>query len=271
MAKVYGVAPVMMLTTLSQSMEEEIKVAHSILTSKENQNRLFDNVLSILKTKGYSGVSINTPYILPMDRGLYEDFVIDYANRLSNEGFKLYDTFSIRIFQLLSGTIFVGLDYSKISKEVDGFTLISYVFGYSEGVPPGTISIDTFRRFIEFSAKFIPPEKISVGVPVIGYVWKLPYIPNESKGMSISYDSAIEIALNQNAEIQYDEVTSTAYFQYIAVDEFFVRFWDARSVDSYVKLVPEVGINGVGIWNIMNWFPQMWLVINSQYEIDKVL
>lgn len=29
--------------------------------------------------------------------------------------------------------------------------------------------------------------------------------------------------------------------------------------------------SGVGIWNIMFYFPQMWLVINSQYEIEKVL
>lgn len=271
MAKVYEVAPIMMLIAASQSMEEEINVINSIITSLEIQESFFNNLLRILQTKGYSGVSFNTPYILPMNRGLYEDFIIKFAERLSTAGYKLYNVFSIRIFQLLSGTIFKGLNYSILDKEIDGFTLIGYTFGYSEGIPPGTTSIDTFRRFIEYSTRLIPPEKAAIGVSVIGYVWQYPYIPNVSKGMAVSYDSAIDIALNNNAEIQYDEITSTAYFQYIAVDEFIVRFWDARSVDSFVRFVPEFGLNGISIWNIMNWFPQMWLVINSQYGIEKVV
>jgi len=271
MAKAYGVAPIMMLTALSKSLEEEINVVHSIISSKENQERLFNNVLRILQTKGYSGLSINTPYLSPSDRSLYEDLVIKFTDRLSKAGYKVFITFSIRIFQLLTGIIFPGLDYTKLAQNVDGITLISYTFGYTQGIPPGTTSMETFRRFIEYSTRLIPAEKMFVGITVIGYLWKLPYIPNVSMGMSISYDSAIQIALENNTEIQFDEITNTAYFTYIAGDEYVVRFWDARSIDNFVKVVPEFGLKGISIWNIMNWFPQMWLVINSQYEIDKVL
>jgi len=270
-AKAYGVASVMMLTSLSKSKEEEINVMHSILSSKEIQEHFFNNLLRILKEKGYIGVSINTPYIIPTDRSLYEDMVIKFAKLLSKAGYKVFDTLSIRVFQLLSGTIFTGVDYSKISQELDGITLISYSFGYSEGIPPGTTSADVFKRFIKSSMREIPPEKIYSGVPVIGYIWKFPYIPNESKGMAITYNSAIQIAIEYNAEIQYDEITNSAYFKYTLGDEFIVQFWDARSIDAFVKLVPELGLKGISIWNVMNWFPQMWLVINSQYDIDKVL
>jgi len=271
MSKAYGVAPIMMLAALSKSLEEEISVVHSILISKESQNRLFNNILRILKTKGYSGVSINTPYILPGDRSRYEELVIELTNYLSKAGYKVFVTLNIRIFQLLTRTIYPGIDYAKLTQEVNGITLISYTFGYSEGIPPGTTSMDTYRRFIESSTKQITPEKIYSGITVIGYVWKLPYIPNVSMGMSVSYDSAIEIAIENNAEILFDEITNSAYFLYTAGDEFVVRFWDARSIDSFVKLVPEFGLKGISTWNIMNWFPQMWLVINSQYNIDKIL
>lgn len=270
-AKAYGVAPIMMLIASSQSMEEEINVFHSILSSIERQEQFINNLLRILETKGYSGVSINTPYILQMDRKLYEDFIIKFSERLSKAGYKVFDTLNIRIFQLLSGTIFVGIDYSKLAHMVDGIIVISYEIGYSEGIPSGTTSMDTLRRFIDYSTRLISPEKTYLGVPVIGYIWKLPYIPGISMGIAITYDSALEIAFEYDAEIQYDEITNSAYFQYISGDEFVVRFWDARSVDSFVKIVPEFGLNGINIWNIMSWFPQMWLVINSQYEIDKVV
>lgn len=270
-AKAYGVAPIMMLVPSSQSVEEEINVIHSILSSQEIQDSLMNNVIQILQSKGYSGVSINTPYLIPKERSLYEEFIVKFADRISKAGYKVYDTFSIRVFELLTGTIFNGLDYSRISQEVDGITLITYTFGYSEGIPPGTLAMDTFRRFWEKATELIPPEKAEMGIAVYGYVWQLPYIPYLSKGMAVSYEAALSIAFQENVEIQFDEITNIAYYQYISGEEFVVRFWDARSIDNFVKIVPELGLDGISIWNVMSWFPQMWLVINSQYDIIKIL
>lgn len=271
MAKIYNVAPVMMLTVLSQNMEDEINMIHSILSSKEKQERIFHNILRILQTKGYCGVSINTSYILPADRDVYEDLVIKFTKTLSNAGYKIYNTYNIHVFNLLTGTIFIQFDNYKLYQAVDGVTLIRYIFGYSKGLPLGTISMDTLRRFGKYLEKSMPTKKINIGLPVIGHIWKLPYEPVSSKGMAVSYDSALEIAFDYNADIQYDETTNTAYFQYISDNDYIVRFWDARSIDSFVKFVTEFGLNGISIWNIMNWFPQLWLVINSQYEINKLL
>ncbi|HKL79433.1 MAG TPA: LysM peptidoglycan-binding domain-containing protein [Mobilitalea sp.] len=270
-AKAYGVAPIMMVEALSQSMEEEIDVIHSILSSHEVHEKFFDNLLRILQLKGYIGVDINTPYILPEDRNLYDEFILELANRVSAAGYKIFYTFSIRIFQLLTGTIFNGLDYSGLGNNAEGITLITYDFGYSEGIPTGTISLDTFVRFFDYVSQLIPPEKIYVGLTVIGYVWKYPYVPGISRGMAVNYNSAIDIAYDNNVEIRFDETTNTAYFQFVANDEYIVRFWDARSMDVFIKLVPEFGLNGINIWNIMNWFPPLWLVVNSQYDIIKVL
>ena len=270
-AKAYGVAPVMMLIASSNNIEEEVAVMHSILSSKEAQVKLVNNILRILKTKGYSGVSFTPPYLQPIDRSIYEELVLKFIDIISKEGYKVYDTLAVRLFLLLTGTLTTGIDYLKIGQKVDGSTLISYTFGFSEGIPPGTTSMATYRRFIESSTKLMPPEKIYNGVPVIGYIWNFPFIPNKSKGMAVTYDSAIQIAIENNAEILYDEITNCAYFKYISFDESIVRFWDARSIDVFVKIVPEFGLMGISIWNIMNWFPQMWLVINSQYDIDKVL
>lgn len=270
-AKAYGVAPVMMLVAQSHSMQEEIDVLHTIYTREDIQERFFDNLLNILQTKGYSGVTINTPYILPADRSIYEQFVVLFANRVRNAGYLVFDTFSIRVFELLTGTLFTGLEYSEFSREVDGITFITFAFGYSEGIPPGTLSMDTLRRFLENTISQIPPEKSDIGIIVIGYVWALPYIPGISKGMAINYDSAIDIAVTNSAQIRFDETTNVAYFQYTSVNEYVVRFWDARSIYNFARLVPEYGLNGMGIWNIMSWFPQMWLVINSQYNIKKIL
>lgn len=270
-AKENGVAPIMMLTALSSNMEEEIEVMHSILSNKEIQNQFFNNILEILQSKGYSGVNINTPYILPTDRNLYEEFIIHFTEHISSMGYKAFNTFSIRIFQFLTGMIFTGIEYSKLGNETDGITLITFEYGYSEGIPPGTLSMDTFRRFLSSTTKLIPSEKIYIGISILGYIWKYPYIPGVTKGRAVSYESVINSAIVNNAAIQFDETTNTAYLQYSFDEEYIIRFWDARSINNIVQFIPEFGLKGVGIWNCMIWSPHVWTVINAQFDIDKIL
>lgn len=270
-AKEYKTAPIMMLEASATTMEEEINVLNSILLSGEKQDKLINNLLSILNVKGYSGVNINTPYIRPENRGRYEKFIMKLYDVLSKAGYIVYNTFTIRIFPLLSGTIFNGINYSKLSQHADGFIMITYDFGYSEGIPPGTLSLESFRRFFDYTTNIIPAKKILEGISVIGYVWTYPYVPNESRGMAVSYNAAINMAGINDSEIKFDEITNIAYFQFITDQEYIVRFWDARSIDNFLKFIPEIGLNGISIWNIMVWFPQIWLVVNSEYHIAKVL
>lgn len=270
MAKIYGVAPVMMLTASAQTQDEEIAVLHSILTDKNAQERFFDNLHTILNEKEYYGVTINTPYINPGDRDLYITFITSFSKRASYQGKKFFLTFSIRIFQVLTGIIFLGMDFNVLNSAVDGYTLITYEFGAAVGIPPGTVAVDNIKRALSSALELIPAEKTDFGVQNIGYVWKLPYDPS-SRGLAVSYDRAIQIAFDNGAAIQFDEITNVAYFEYSNYDDYVVRFWDARSFNNFAKLVPEFGLNGLGVWNIMIFFPQLWQVINSQFEIRKVI
>ena len=49
-----------------------------------------------------------------------------------------------------------------------------------------------------------------------------------------------------------------------------VWFEDARSVRAKLALAGEYQLTGVSIWNIMRYFPQLWLVLNSLYDIEKL-
>ena len=37
-----------------------------------------------------------------------------------------------------------------------------------------------------------------------------------------------------------------------------------------LALAGEYQLAGVSIWNIMRYFPQLWLVLNSLYHIEKL-
>lgn len=88
-------------------------------------------------------------------------------------------------------------------------------------------------------------------------------------------DAAIALAVQTGSIILFEENSKAAFFEYYTPVsgiemEHSVWFSDARTIDALIKLIPEFGIAGTGIWNIMHYFAQMWLVINSQYNINKV-
>lgn len=48
-----------------------------------------------------------------------------------------------------------------------------------------------------------------------------------------------------------------------------VWFIDARSIDALLGLVIDYDLKGTGIWNITVYNTQLWLIINSQFDIVK--
>ena len=59
----------------------------------------------------------------------------------------------------------------------------------------------------------------------------------------------------------YDEIAATPYFNYSAEDGTRHEVWfeDARSVMAKLDLARDRGLGGIGVWQIMRWFPQLWL------------
>ncbi|HEX3021808.1 MAG TPA: hypothetical protein VHP81_05385 [Lachnospiraceae bacterium] len=111
-------------------------------------------------------------------------------------------------------------------------------------------------------------------MPAFGYNWELPYIPNTSKVSSLDVSRALELAKSVGATILFDELSKTPYFYHTVTDTFslqqhIVWFMDARSIQSLLYLEDYYYLIGTGIWNIAFYNPQLWLLINSQYVIEK--
>jgi spore germination protein len=271
LSRIYGVAPIMMLSGYSRSMAEEIETTNNILLDEDIQNILINNIITRVKSKGYYGVSFNTPYIKPESRPLYVDFIIKLSTRLRIAGFITIVSLTKSVFDLLSNINCQELQYRVIGNAADYILLISYEYGFSFGLSPSVASFDTINNFFEFLTDLVPSEKVVTGLSTIGYHWRLPVIDGESRGQSMSYDSVIALARELGVEIQYDDITKASYFQYISQYEYYVRFRDARGIDALLSLVPTHNLNGTAIWNCMYFYHQLWLLVNSQYYIEKIV
>lgn len=258
LAKDYGTEPIMMIIPASHNNEEAMEVVNSIISDVTIEDRFISQILHILETKGYSGVSFHTPYIHRRYRENYRRHATKMLNSITSAGYKVMDTFENPI---------IGFDYNFMTGGLSGITLIVYEFGYSDRLSLGTLCTENYRRIIADFTKMVPSDMVSFGLPMQGYIYQLPFIPGTSQGRAISYKAALELAAQNDAQIIYDSLTNSVSFYYYSGDEYLVRFWDARSYDVFFKLVPEFNLYGTGIWNIMQWFPQLWMSVAVQYTI----
>ncbi|MDF2942852.1 MAG: hypothetical protein K0S01_1710 [Herbinix sp.] len=274
-AREYGVAPIMLLSTVTGQGIGNIEAVYSILYNEELMDRHIDNILTIFRTKGYYGLNLTLQYLNTENTQVYVDYITKLVERLNREGYLVFITLSPNIIFNANEITFERIDYSAIGRLVNGITLLSYNWGYSYGAPAPVTSVFLLRQFYEYAVTLIAPEKIFMGIPLMGYDWELPYIVGISRARSLTYDNAIALAGEVGATIQFDEVSQTPYFEYVenlsgVPIPHIVWFIDARSIDALMELVPEFGFQGIGIWNIMYYFAQLWLIVNSQYEIETI-
>ena len=125
------------------------------------------------------------------------------------------------------------------------------------------------RDVLDYGVTEIPPEKIYLGLSNYGYDWPLPFVQGETKAQSISNQRAIELAITHNVAIQYDEIAQAPFFHYTDLGGTVHEVWfeDARSLSAKLALIPEYGLAGAGIWNIMRPFSQLYLVMASLFDL----
>jgi spore germination protein len=141
------------------------------------------------------------------------------------------------------------------------------------GGPPRAVSpIGEVEKVLRFAVSQIPPNKILMGMNLYGYDWTLPYIPGGRWARSISPQQALEIALANNAAVQYDQQAQAPHFRYWDNQgrEHVVWFEDARSVRARYRLASRLGLRGVSYWVLGHEFPQNWLVLEDMFNIKKL-
>lgn len=273
MARDYGVAPLMLISTLSEEGNFSSELGSQILNNPAAQNNLVENVVRTMKEKGYYGLDIDFEYIPPEDREEFINFVQNVTNRLNQEGFTVLTALAPKVSADQQGLLYEAHDYPQLGEASNRVLLMTYEWGYTYGPAMAVAPIDKVREVLDYAVTEISRDKIYKGIPNYGYDFILPYVQGVSKADSVSNVEAVQLAAEVGAEIAYDEKSQSPYFIYYDNQgrQHQVWFEDARSIEAKLDLFSEYGFEGIGYWNVMRYFPQNWLVLSSLYDIAKVL
>ena len=272
----YSTIPLMMVSVLSPQGEPDLETAYKLLLNTEYQDNLIHNMINFIKTKGYYGINFVIQFSNEITQNLEFNFITRISSRLKSEGYLFFVTFNPNTKYVDNKLIIEKIDYNSISQLVDGITFLQFVFGTNYGQPKPINSIEDMRTIIDYAVTTIPSEKILLGNSLISYDWELPYIPGKSYANALSIKSALNLARESSVPIQFDEASQSPFFNYNQLNygeqiQHIVWSIDARSIESLMKLIFEYLLNGAAFWNIMIYYSELWLVINSQFEIEKLI
>jgi spore germination protein len=274
--KQFGVAPLMLVTSVTFRGERDPAMIYEILLNPDYQETHAQNMLKVMKEKGYYGLNITITFLNETNEELYLNYLKRLTSILNKEGFPVFITIDPNFMIEDNQTFFEKIDYTAYNKLINEAYLMRFFWGTQYGPPMPVSSIADIKLYLEYIKQMIEPKKLNIGFPLLGYDWRLPYIQGFSEANAITLAAAIDLARYYKSTILFDEISKTPYFEYQVqankgVDNHVVWFVDARTINEIVNLVIENDLQGTGLWNIMSYYPQFWLVINAQCEIDKLL
>lgn len=271
-AEEFGVAPIMVLAPMTPDGNFNSEIAHSIFINPEAQEILVNNILATLGQKGYRGVDIDFEFVLPTDKEAFISFVQNMKNALGPSGYQVMAALAPKTSSEQPGLLYEAHDYERIGNIVDLVLLMTYEWGYLFGPPMATAPANMVRRVLDYGVTVIDPNKILMGMPNYAYDWALPFIQGETMAEALSNIKALERAEIHNVSIEFDEQAQAPFYYYTDAEGIAHVVWfdDARSMDAKFRLINEFNLTGIGYWQIMNFFPQSWIIASTLYNIIKV-
>ena len=262
-----GTASLMVLTPLDELGTFNSSLVTELFAEAESADNLIRNILITVKEKGFSGVDFDFEYVFPEDRDKYTNLVRKTREILNSEGFIVTVALAPKTSAAQAGLLYEGHDYRGMGQAANYVLLMTYEWGYTYGPPMAVAPYNQVRRVIQYGVTEIPPSKIWMGMANYGYDWTLPFVQGESRAEKLSNPEAEARAVRYGAVIQFDELAQSPFYLY--TDELGrdheVWFENAASWRAKLNLIPEFGLSGIGIWSIMDSFPQGIAVLNQNF------
>lgn len=219
-----------------------------------------------MKEKKYTGIDVDFEYILAEDRDAFTTFVATLTEIMHTNGYRVSVALAPKTSADQKGLLYEGKDYGALGYVADSVLLMTYEWGYKYGPPLAVAPLNMVRRVVEYALTEIPAAKINLGIPNYGYDWPLPYERNITVARTIGNVEAIQIAIQNNTEIQFDFTAQSPYFEYSRDSiQHIVWYEDVRSIQSKFNLIKEYDLRGAGYWQLMRWWRANWILLQNTF------
>jgi spore germination protein YaaH len=259
------------------------KSFHDLAANAEAQDRMNAALIRECQTNGYTGFQFDFENLFWTDRDGLTAVVKRTADALHKAGFKLTiatvpnapgypgdGAFAKWIYTDWRG----AYDLAGLAASVDLICLMTYD-QHTRWTTPGPVAgwqwtLDN----LDYALKFVPKEKLSLGIPLYGYHWFTgapttdKATGDERPNLSANYIStpdALQLATAYQGKVQWDDADHNAFF-YFYRDQMreWIYFTDLRTFRERYQLADQRGLEGFCSWVLGSEDPEIWTMLPNR-------
>ncbi len=255
-----------------------------------NREQLAQEIANAIEKYNLDGINVDIEGVNHLYRNQHTDFI-----RLLNQKIPSDKDISVAIAANPNGwsTGWHGFyDEPALSKYADYLMIMAYdeSWGGADSPIGPVASLGFQERAIQYVLnKGVPKNKIVLGLPFYGRMWKVdgPTLENINiYGMGLAHTRVHQLVQKYNGKIQFDQNKSSAYVNFtiphgqeefqsgvkLTEGNYIVWFDNEQSIKEKLRLPQKYGIKGTGSWALSQETSDMWnyysLWLNGKFFKD---
>lgn len=271
LSKQNNIAPIMVVTNTGSGGGFDSDTIESVLTNNSISTTLIDNIITTAKNKGYRGINIDFEYIKPENREDYNSFLGKLYSTAAAENLIISTAVAPKIKSNQSGLLYEAHDYKAHGEATDFVIIMTYEWGYLYGPPMAVSPINEIEKVLQYAITEIESNSLMMSLPNYGYDWILPFRRGRAATV-LNLNQAFDLALEQNAEIEFNDISATPFFNYQQDGtDHVVWFDDPKSFYEKAGLIDKYNLLGVSFWSVNSFYRPVWEILSDMYNIKKLL
>ncbi len=247
---------------------------HKLFITTAARTAFISALVGECKRFGFIGFQIDFEDVNWTDRDLLSSLVADAATALHNQnlqltiatvpnapGFPGKSDYSHWLYANWRG----AYDLKALGQSVDLICLMTYDQN-TRWTPPGPVAGYPWTvANVEYALRFVPKEKLSMGIPLYGYHWYAGDPTNDKPNPTAEYIGQRDIdqyLADYHPHPEWDPIDRSSWFYFYRDDSReWVFYTNKRSFEERLNLVRERGLEGFCSWVLGTEDPQIWSLL----------
>ena len=234
-----------------------------LLADTVAQGRAIRSLVALCRTHDLWGIQFDIENINVQDRDRFTAFYRRAADALHADGRLLSiaivarwsdDEHATSYHRFMMDSWRGGFDLAAIAAAGDFVSIMTYD-QHTRRTPPGPVAgLPWMRRMVEYTLRFVPPEKLSLGIPLYGRHWYAQSDATTPARASVGFAQASwawgsHLAARAGAPIQWDAAEGTAWARLSVGGTWEWLFLeDVRAFEAKLALMREYRLRGFSAW-----------------------
>jgi len=250
-----GTSPLILFHNFNGKVFDHL-LLRSILSSTASQRNCIDNLLELLPSD-IAGVHVDFegvegPYRIP-----YLTFLESLRAALHERGLLL----TIAIPAKRSEWEAPGYDFAEIGRLCDSVTLMTYDEHFSGGSPGPIASLPWMTQTLDYAIRYIPNEKLLLGIPVYGYDWS-----SEPTRLIPMRDIHELVASTNSRSLWSDQAVEPYFYYWKGRVKHTVWYENELSAKIRFGFVKSYRLKGIAIWRLGYETNRFWQEVTSKIK-----